>query len=93
MLHRFLGHYLDLVPTENADVPSRRPKVAPRPLEFGGAPEPLFEELRVALEKQRKDMEQNISELQDTVRHLISTASEDMLEAQVDRLADRVALM
>ena len=91
VLYRLLGHYLDLVATENADVRSKRAKVAPRPLEFGGAPEPLFEQLRVALEKQRKETEQRISELQDTVTHLMSTASADMLEAQVDRLADRMA--
>ena len=37
VLYRLLGHYLDLVATENADVRSKRAKVAPRPLEFGGA--------------------------------------------------------
>jgi hypothetical protein len=93
VLYRLLGHYSDRVAAAPTDAAGsrKRAKQTHRPLDFGGAPEPLFEELRVALEKQRKDTEQQISELNDTVRHLMTTASEDMLEARVDRLADRMA--
>ena len=53
VLYRLLGHYTDRVAAAAADAAGirKRAKQTPRPLDFGGAPEPLFEELRVALEK------------------------------------------